>query len=406
MTEQMGVAVLGATGSIGSSALDVLRLHRGQYKVVSLTGWKRISALKRLLSEFTPAQIAAEPESGSVVETNVLEGCEGSCYLGGEAGLVAAATHPDVDTVIAGVSGAAGLQSTLAAVEAGKRVLIANKEPLVMCGQLLRDAASGSGACLMPIDSEHNAIFQCLPLELQRDVTSGRGIGSRSAGAGVSQITLTASGGPFLRTSAAEISNATPAQALAHPTWNMGPKISVDSATLMNKGLELIEACSLFGLDESQIDIIIHPQSVLHSMVGFNDGSLIGQMGNPDMRIPISYGLGYPDRVSSGIATMDLAEIGQLDFERPDLERFPSLILAREAAKSGRSVPIALNAANEIAVEAFLDRRIAFGEIPEVVDRILQNHKPSEASDLEQAVDIDLEVRALASEMIRRGLSS
>ena len=174
----------------------------------------------------------------------------------------------------------------------------------------------------------------------------------------------------------------------------------------MNKGLELIEACSLFGLDESQIDIIIHPQSVLHSMVGFNDGSLIGQMGNPDMRIPISYGLGYPDRVSSGIGTMDLAEIGQLDFERPDLERFPSLILAREAAKSGRSVPIALNAANEIAVEAFLDRRIAFGEIPEVVDRILQKHKPSEASDLQQVVDIDLEVRALASEMIRRGLSS
>ena len=329
-----------------------------------------------------------------------------SRYLGGEEGLIAAATHPDVDTVIAGVSGAAGLGSTLAAVEAGKRVLIANKEPLVMCGQLLRNAALGSGACLMPIDSEHNAIFQCLPLDLQQDVTSGRGIGSRSAGAGVSRITLTASGGPFLRASTAAIATATPEQALAHPTWKMGPKISVDSATLMNKGLELIEACNLFGLDESQIDIIIHPQSVLHSMVAFSDGSLIGQMGNPDMRIPISYGLGYPERTSSGIGELDLAEIGQLGFERPDLERFPSLVLAREAAKSGRSVPIALNAANEIAVEAFLEARIRFCEIPQVVDRILQIHEPSEVSDLEHVVQIDLEVRALASEMVQRGLSS
>ena len=406
MTEQSGVAVLGATGSIGSSALDVLRLHRDRYKVVGLTGWKRMAALKPLMREFVPAQIAAEPESVSVIDTNFLEGCEGGCYLGGEEGLVAVATHPDVDTVIAGVSGAAGLQSTLAAVEAGKRVLIANKEPLVMCGQLVRNAASVSGACLMPIDSEHNAIFQCLPLNLQQDVTSGRGIGSRSAGAGVSRITLTASGGPFLRASATAISDATPAQALAHPTWNMGPKISVDSATLMNKGLELIEACSLFGLDESQIDIIIHPQSVLHSMVGFNDGSLIGQMGNPDMRIPISYGLSYPERTTSGIERLNLAEIGVLEFEQPDLERFPSLVLAREAAKTGRSVPIALNAANEIAVEAFLDRRISFCEIPQVVDWILQKHEPSEVSDLEHVVDTDLEVRAMASEMIQRGLSS
>ena len=406
MTEQSGVAVLGATGSIGTSALDVVRLHRDRYKVVSLTGWRRIAALEPLMKEFAPAQIAAESESVSVIDATVLDRCKGSCYLGGEEGLIAAATHPDVDTVIAGVSGAAGLGSTLAAVEAGKRVLIANKEPLVMCGQLVRNAALGSGACLMPIDSEHNAIFQCLPLELQQDVTSGRGIGSRSAGTGVSRITLTASGGPFLRASTAAIANATPEQALAHPTWNMGPKISVDSATLMNKGLELIEACNLFGLDESQIDIIIHPQSVLHSMVAFSDGSLIGQMGNPDMRIPISYGLGYPERTSSGIGELDLAEIGQLGFERPDLERFPSLVLAREAAKSGRSVPIALNAANEIAVEAFLEARIRFCEIPQVVDRILQIHEPSEVSDLEHVVQIDLEVRALASEMVQRGLSS
>lgn len=406
MTEQIGVAVLGATGSIGSSALDVLRLHQDRFKVVSLTGWKRVDELKKLSDEFTPALIAAEPESSSGLGPNLPEGWEAGGYRGGEAGLAAAAAHPDVDTVIAGVSGAAGLQSTLAAVQAGKRVLIANKEPLVMCGRLLRNAASESGACLMPIDSEHNAIFQCLPVEAQQAVTSGRGISTLSEGAGVSRITLTASGGPFLRTSAAKIAHATPAQALAHPTWNMGPKISVDSATLMNKGLELIEACHLFGLDESQVDIMIHPQSVLHSMVCFSDGSLIGQMGNPDMRIPIAYGLAYPERVSSGAAGIDLAKIGRLGFEPPDLVRFPCLALARAAAKSGRSAPIALNAANEVAVEAFLGRLITFGEIPQVVERILEQHEASVVTELEHVVEIDLEVRALASEMVRRGLSS
>lgn len=275
-----------------------------------------------------------------------------------------------------------------------------------MCGELLRNAASESGACLMPIDSEHNAIFQCLPLEAQRDVTSGRGIGRTSEGAGVSRIALTASGGPFLRAPAAAIARATPAEALAHPIWNMGPKISVDSATLMNKGLELIEACNLFGLQESQIDIIIHPQSVLHSLVYFDDGSLIGQMGNPDMRIPISHGLAYPKRAASGIAGINLAEVGQLNFEPPDLERFPSLALAREAAKAGRSTPIALNAANEIAVDAFLGGLITFGEIPGVVSRVLERHEPSEITDLAHVVEIDLEVRSLANDMMRRGSPS
>ena len=406
MTEQIGVAVLGATGSIGSSTLDVLRLHQGRFKIVSLTGWKRIDALRQLSTEFTPALIAAEPEHVPDLGSNPLDGREGGCYLGGEDGLVAAATHPEVDTVVAGVSGAAGLRSTLAAVQAGKRVLIANKEPFVMCGELLRNAASESGACLMPIDSEHNAIFQCLPLEAQRDVTSGRGIGRTSEGAGVSRIALTASGGPFLRAPAAAIARATPAEALAHPIWNMGPKISVDSATLMNKGLELIEACNLFGLQESQIDIIIHPQSVLHSLVYFDDGSLIGQMGNPDMRIPISHGLAYPKRAASGIAGINLAEVGQLNFEPPDLERFPSLALAREAAKAGRSTPIALNAANEVAVDAFLGGLIPFGEIPDVVARVLERHEPSEITDLAHVVEIDLEVRSLANDMMRRGSPS
>jgi len=401
MGDRIGVAVLGATGSIGASALQVLRLQGDRFKVVSLTGWSQIGALRKLVNEFSPALVAAAPESPEDVGLNSPPKSQADCYVGGDEGLVAAATHPDVHIVIAGVSGAAGLQSTLAAVRAGKRVLLANKEPLVMCGQLLRDAATESGACLLPIDSEHNAIFQCLPLEAQRDVAAGRGICAGPGRSGVSRIVLTASGGPFLRTTASDIAKATPNEALAHPTWNMGPKISVDSATLMNKGLELIEACTLFGFDESQVQVVIHPQSVMHSAVYFSDGSLIGQMGSPDMRVPIAHGLGYPNRVPSGVAEIDLTEIGHLQFELPDLERFPSLRLARQAAKEGRSAPIVLNAANEVAVQAFLDGRIGFGVIPEIVDKSLETHEPREITELAEVIGIDRETRSAADDIIR-----
>ena len=402
MSNPIGVAVLGATGSIGASALQILRLQADRFKVVSLTGWNQMGALRKLVNEFSPALVAAAPESAEDVGLNFPPESQADYYVGGDEGLVAAATHPDVHTVIAGISGAAGLQSTLAAVRVGKRVLLANKETLVMCGQLLRDAAAESGACLLPIDSEHNAIFQCLPLEAQRNVASGRGICAGPERSGVSRIALTASGGPFLRTTASGIAKATPNEALAHPTWKMGPKISVDSATLMNKGLELIEACTLFGLDESQVEVIIHPQSVLHSVVYFSDGSLIGQMGSPDMRVPITHGLAYPDRVPSGVAGIDLTEIGQLQFELPDLERFPSLKLARQAAKEGRSAPIVLNAANEVAVEAFLDGRIGFGCIPKIVEESLERHEPTEITELTQVVGIDRETRIAAEDIIRR----
>tara|TARA_B100000686_G_scaffold43558_1_gene45819 strand:+ start:22442 stop:23659 length:1218 start_codon:yes stop_codon:yes gene_type:complete len=401
MGDRIGVAVLGATGSIGASALQVLRLQGDRFKVVSLTAWNQIGALSRLVNEFSPALVAAAPESVEDAGLDSPPEFQADYYVGGDEGLVAAATHPDVHTVIAGVSGAAGLQSTLAAVRAGKRVLLANKEPLVMCGHLLRDAAAESGACLLPIDSEHNAIFQCLPLEVQRDVAAGRGIRAGPGRSGVSRIALTASGGPFLRTTASGLAKATPNEALAHPTWNMGPKISVDSATLMNKGLELIEACTLFGLDESQVEVVIHPQSVLHSVVYFSDGSLIGQMGSPDMRVPITHGLAYPDRMPSGVAGIDLTEIGQLQFELPDLERFPSLKLARQAAKEGRSAPIVLNAANEVAVQAFLEGRIGFGFIPEIVDRSLERHDPREITELVQVIGIDRETRIVADDIIR-----
>jgi len=402
MDDPIGVAVLGATGSIGTSALQVLRLQGTRFRVVSLTGWKQIDALRKLVDEFSPALVAAAPQSAEDAGLEFSPESQADYYVGGDEGLVAAATHPDVHTVIAGVSGAAGLQSTLAAVRAGKRVLLANKEPLVMCGQLLRAAAAQSGACLLPIDSEHNAIFQCLPLEAQRDVAAGRGICAGPEGPGVSRIALTASGGPFLRTPASGIAKATPNEALAHPTWNMGPKISIDSATLMNKGLELIEACTLFGLDESQVEVIIHPQSVVHSVVHFSDGSLIGQMGSPDMRVPITHGLAYPERAPSGVAGIDLTEVGQLQFELPDLERFPSLKLARQAAKEGRSAPIVLNAANEVAVQAFLDGRIEFGFIPEIVDRSLERHEPGEVTELAQVIGIDRQTRIAADDIIRR----
>ncbi|HCX87547.1 MAG TPA: 1-deoxy-D-xylulose-5-phosphate reductoisomerase [Gammaproteobacteria bacterium] len=398
------VAILGATGSIGTSALNVIRLHPDRFNVVGLSAWHRTEALAALVGELSPRIAAVSTEHVDAFRAQ-FRGTGGDVtLLGGSAGLKAVAEYPRADTVVAGISGAAGLESTFAAVDAGKRILIANKEPLVMCGGLLRKEARRSGACLLPIDSEHNAIFQCLPEALQQSVANGLGVRGTDNGTGVERLTLTASGGPFLRTSAADLRQVGPKDALQHPTWDMGPKISVDSATLMNKGLELIEACTLFGLDETQVEVVIHPQSALHSVVHFSDGSLIGQMANPDMRVPIAYGLAYPERIASGVHGLDFMTLGRLEFESPDSERFPCLELARAAAREGGSVPTALNAANEIAVQAFLAGRLGFCQIPVLIRDIMDHHNKVSVKELGQVLEIDREVRQRASKMLADGI--
>ena len=402
MSNPIGVSVLGATGSIGASTLDVIRMHPDRFKVVGLSAWRQADALASLVSEFSPSVVAAAPDVLAGFPSEANGGCAGAAYCGGTAGLNATASHPDASTVVAGISGAAGLESIFSAVKSGKRVLIANKEPLVMCGDLLRQAARESNAALFPVDSEHNAIFQCLPDGLQREVIGGRGLRGGTSHPTVARITLTASGGPFLRTAAADLNNVSPQAALQHPTWSMGPKISVDSATLMNKGLELIEACTLFGLDESQVEVVIHPQSALHSVVYFEDGSLIGQMANPDMRVPITHGLSYPDRIPSGVAALDLVALGRFEFEAPDTERFPCLELARAVISQGRSAPVVLNAANEVAVEAFLGERIRFSDIPSLIEAVLSRHDNAPVTELGQVLEVDKEARAIACNILAK----
>jgi len=404
VNEAIGVSILGATGSIGASALKVIRMHPDRFKVVGLTAWRQSNALTALVREFSPAVAAAAHEAltGPSSEAGASYGT--TRYCGGAAGLNAIAAHPDAATVVAGISGAAGLESIFAAADAGKRILIANKEPLVMCGDLLRRAARGSQARLFPVDSEHNAIFQCLPEGLQQQVIAGRGLTANAGEPAVTQITLTASGGPFLKTATSDLNAVSVDAALQHPTWNMGPKISVDSATLMNKGLELIEACMLFGLDENQVEVVIHPQSALHSVVYFEDGSLIGQMANPDMRVPIAHGLSYPNRIPSGVPPLDLVAIGQFEFEAPDTERFPCLDLARVAMREGGSAPAALNAANEVAVEAFLGGMIRFCDIPSLIDAVLSEHDNAPLGELAQVLEVDQEARAAARKILAKGL--
>ena len=404
MPDVTHVAILGATGSIGSSALNVIRLHPDRFKLVGLSAWHQTEALTALVDEFSPHIAVVSMEHVDAFRAQCRGAGNDVTLLGGSAGLKTVAEHPRADTVVAGISGAAGLESIFAAVRAGKRILIANKEPLVMCGRLLRKEARRSGAGLLPIDSEHNAIFQCLPEALQQRVVNGFGVGGVEDRKGVERLTLTASGGPFLRSSAADLRQAGPNAALQHPIWDMGPKISVDSATLMNKGLELIEACTLFGLDETQVEVVIHPQSALHSVVHFSDGSLIGQMANPDMRIPITYGLAYPARIASGVHSLDLMELGRLEFEAPDTERFPCLELARCAAREGGSVPAALNAANEIAVKAFLAGKIGFCQIPVLIRQIMDQHIKVPVKELGQVLEIDREVRQGAGKMLAAGL--
>jgi len=385
------LAVLGATGSVGRSTLDVARRHPARIEVRALTARRDAAGLLALCREFRPALAALGEERAAREVQDALagEGIATQVRAGAEA-LATIAADPEVDQVMSSIVGAAGLMPTLAAVQAGKRVLIANKEPVVMAGRLLLAESRRSGATLIPIDSEHNAIFQCLP----------RGYRCGAADPGVQRLVLTASGGPFRETPLAELAAATPAQAVRHPNWVMGPKISVDSATMMNKGLELIEAHRLFGLPEERIDVVLHPESVIHSLVEYRDGSMLAQLGQPDMRVPIAHALAYPERWESGVAGLHLAEIGRLNFQPVDLRRFPCLALARDALRRGGIFPNVLNAANEVAVEAFLGERVAFTRIAELIERTLEAaagaRLPGDES-LEAVLDVDAWARRAAT---------
>ena len=383
----IGVCVLGSTGSIGRSTLDVLARHPDRYRVVSLAARSDVAGMAQQCLQLRPARAAlADPVAARELAQQLrTEGCSTEVLSGPEA-LAELARDSDAAVVMAAISGAAGLPSTLAAAQAGKRLLIANKESVVMAGALLLDAVRRSGAELIPIDSEHNAIFQCLPPVWQ--------VGQRSAG--VRRLLLTASGGPFLDWPAAAIRTATPAQAVAHPRWSMGAKISVDSASLMNKGLELIEAAVLFGMPSDDIEVLIHPESVVHSLVEFVDGSTLAQLGSPDMRTPIAQALAWPERIPAGVEFLDLLKAGQLNFRAPDLERFPALALARAAAQAGGLASVWLNAADEVAVEAFLAKRLNFGDIPAVIADVMDQFSGGQSQDLAAVLAADAEARARA----------
>ncbi|MEO6103659.1 MAG: 1-deoxy-D-xylulose-5-phosphate reductoisomerase [Pseudoxanthomonas sp.] len=355
MNQPRRIALLGATGSIGGSALDVVARHPGRFVIEALSANHNVDALLDLCERFQPrVAVIADPARESDLRQGLRSRGLATEGRAGDAALDEVATDPGSDTVLAAIVGAAGVSSTLAAARAGKRLLLANKESVVMAGALLMRAVADGGGTLLPIDSEHNAIFQCLPAD------GGRG--------GVRRLLLTASGGPFRGRDRASLGDISPDQACAHPNWVMGRKISVDSATLMNKGLEVIEAAHLFGLSPECIEVVVHPQSIVHSLVDYADGSVLAQMGNPDMRTAIAYGLAWPERIESGVAPLDLAALARLDFEVPDLDAFPCLGLAYQALQAGGSAPAVLNAANEVAVAAFLAGRLPFLSIPTLIE--------------------------------------
>ncbi|WP_166269484.1 1-deoxy-D-xylulose-5-phosphate reductoisomerase [Marinobacter caseinilyticus] len=388
------VTILGATGSIGINTLDVIRRHPDRFSVYALTANANVDEMARLCLEFQPrVAVMADPSAAEKLAEALSSRCN-TQVLGGPEALCEVASAAQADTVMAAIVGAAGLPPTLAAVGAGKRVLLANKEALVMSGRLFMDAVQASGAELLPIDSEHNAIFQCLPPSMARDMGA----------AGVRRILLTASGGPFRSHSAEALREVSPAQACAHPNWSMGQKISVDSATLMNKGLELIEACWLFNTVPDNIEVHVHPESIIHSMVEYLDGSVLAQLGSPDMRTPIANGLAWPERIDAGVAPLDLFALGKFHFERPDLTRFPCLRLAAEAFKAGGTAPAVLNAANEEAVAAFLAEQLCFADIPVVIERTLAAMPVMPADDFDTIFLQDQLARAKAQEQIRRQL--
>ncbi|PVY69790.1 1-deoxy-D-xylulose 5-phosphate reductoisomerase [Tamilnaduibacter salinus] len=380
------VTLLGATGSIGLNTLDVLARHPDRFAVHALTANRQVDPMIRLCFEHKPRYaVMADPDAARELAERLPAGL-GVTVLSGCEGLEQVASAETVDVVMAAIVGGAGLRPTLAAARAGKRVLLANKEALVMSGALFMDAVAESGAELLPIDSEHNAIFQCLPPDHIRDPD----------GAGVRRILLTASGGPFRETPVASLASVTPEQACAHPNWSMGQKISVDSATLMNKGLELIEACWLFNTGPGRIDVHVHPESIIHSMVEYLDGSILAQLGSPDMRTPIANGLAWPERIDAGVGSLDLFELGRFRFERPDEDRFPCLTLAADAFRLGGTAPVVLNAANEVAVRAFLNGHLKFTDIPVIIEKALERQAPVAAESFEVIFEQDAQARQLA----------
>lgn len=391
MSNIMNLSVLGSTGSIGKSTLDVVARHPGRYRIFALTANQQDELLFEQCMAFRPryavlldeaaAQRLRQRIAASDLQTEVL------C---GVAALEQVSAASEVDAVMAAIVGAAGLRPTLAAARAGKKILLANKETLVMAGAVFMDAVRESGALLLPIDSEHNAIFQSLPHDYAGDL----------AASGISKILLTASGGPFRNTPLSELHGVTPEQACAHPNWSMGRKISVDSATMMNKGLEVIEAHWLFNAPADSIQVVVHPQSVIHSLVQYVDGSVLAQLGNPDMRTPIAYALAYPERIAAGVAPLDLFQVARLDFTAPDFERFRCLDLAYKALRAGGTAPAVLNAANEVAVAAFLDRQIPFLAIPRLIEQVLAALPVTEVGALEDVLTADVMARSKAAALL------
>ena len=393
------LCILGSTGSIGVNTLDVIRAHPDQFKVTALTAGRQIQRLAEQCLEFKPKIAVVHSAADAKTLQELLEGKGLSIAVHhGEAGLMSAVTESECDTVMAAIVGAAGLLPTLRAAELGKRVLLANKESLVMSGDIFMNAAIQGGAELLPIDSEHNAIFQCLPPHFTNPKHTIR----MKERLGVEEIWLTASGGPFRNTPIDQLANITPDQACAHPNWVMGRKISVDSATMMNKGLEVIEAHWLFGLPLEQIKVLIHPESVVHSMVRYRDGSVMAQLGQPDMRTPIAFGLAWPNRIDAGVAPLDLTQLSGLHFTEPDLQRFPCLGLAFAAAKQGGTSPTVLNAANEIAVAAFLENRLPYLKIAQAVEFALNQLPGQKAGSLDEVLAVDREARLRTSDWIAR----
>jgi 1-deoxy-D-xylulose-5-phosphate reductoisomerase len=386
------LSILGSTGSIGQSTLAVVSLHPDQYEIYALTANSDHLGMLAQVQRFAPAVVVMrEPSAAEILRQKVAELGLRTEVLAGESALEDVSRASEISTVVAAIVGAAGLAPTLAAVKAGKRVLLANKESLVMAGQLFMDAVDRHQSRLLPVDSEHNAIFQCLPQPFV-DLKS----------AGVRRLLLTGSGGPFRRTPLEDLAFVTPEQACAHPNWAMGKKISVDSATMMNKGLEFIEACWLFGASPDQVEVVVHPQSIVHSMVEFLDGSTLAQMGQPDMRTPIAHCLGWPIRIANEVAPLNFFELGDLSFERPDFERFPCLKLAMQAFQQGGTAPAVLNAVNEVAVESFLSGRISFNGIAELVDAVMQNYPFCEPQSLDVVIQADHDARAQTNALLKQ----
>jgi len=400
-SQPLKVTLLGATGSIGASTLDVMTRHPDRYQIYALTANTNVEVMAQLCETWLPDYaVMNDVSSADKLTSHFKNNAIRTEVLVGEAGLQQVVEHEDVDCVVAAIVGAAGLPSTLAAAKAGKRVLLANKEALVMSGKLFIDTARENDAVLLPVDSEHNAIFQCLPDSLTRHHSSVK-ITNQNDAAGIERIWLTASGGPFRSYSAEQLHDVTPEQAVNHPNWDMGKKISVDSATLMNKGLELIEAYWLFDMDIENIDVVVHPQSVIHSMVTYTDGSVLAQMGNPDMRTPIAHALAWPERIDSGVEPLNIFDVAKLDFEHPDLDRFPCLRLCYEAIRMGGTAMIVLNAANEVAVSAFLEESIGFTDIAVLIEKTLEQAEiTKDVSSLELILEADKLARMITNQCI------